>query len=123
MTADGFWAGKTVFVTGGTSFIGSTLTDQLLARGAKKVRIVDDLSSGHLDNIRQHLGTGKVDFLQADLREPGVTRAAMQGIDTAFHLAADHGGRAYVYLPHAGPPSNFFFDGMGFPEPPRSEHE
>jgi nucleoside-diphosphate-sugar epimerase len=66
-TADGFWAGKTVFVTGGASFIGSTLTDQLLARGAKKVRIVDDLSSGHLDNIRQHLGTGKVDFLQADL--------------------------------------------------------
>ena len=51
---DGFWAGKTVFVTGGTSFIGSTLTDQLLARGAKKVRIVDALSSGHLDNIRWH---------------------------------------------------------------------
>ena len=50
-------AGKTVFVTGGASFIGSTLTDQLLARGAKKVRIVDDPSSGHLDNIRQHLGT------------------------------------------------------------------
>src|SRR6267378_1008079 len=62
MTADGFWAGKTVLVTGGASFIGSTLTDQLLARGAKKVRIVDDLSSGHLDNVRQHLGTGKVDF-------------------------------------------------------------
>jgi nucleoside-diphosphate-sugar epimerase len=35
MTADGFWEGKTVFVTGGTSFIGSTLTDHLLARGAK----------------------------------------------------------------------------------------
>ena len=33
-------------VTGGASFIGSTLTDQLLARGAK-VRIVDDLTSGH----------------------------------------------------------------------------
>src|SRR5207245_11722061 len=92
-TADGFWAGKTVFVTGGASFIGSTLTDQLLARGAKKVRIVDDLSSGHLHNIRQHLGTGKVDFLQADLREPGVTRAAMQGVATVLHLAAAHGGR------------------------------
>jgi len=52
------------------------------------------LSSGHLDNIRQHLGTGKVDFLQADLREPGVTRTAMQGIETVFHLAADHGGVA-----------------------------
>src|SRR5438477_6356 len=115
-TADGFWAGKTVFVTGGASFIGSTLTDQLLARGAKKVRIVDDLTSGHLGNIRQHLGTGKVDFLQADLREPGVARAAMQGVDTVFHLAADHGGRGYVDLHQAGPASNFFLDGLVFAE-------
>src|SRR5207247_10992553 len=109
-TADGFWVGKTVFVTGGVSFIGSTLTDQLLVRGAKKVRIVDDLTSGHLANIRQHLGTGKVDFLQADLREPGVTRAAMQGVDTVFHLAADHGGRGYVDLHQAGPAANFFLE-------------
>jgi nucleoside-diphosphate-sugar epimerase len=115
-TADGFWAGKTVLVTGGASFIGSTLTDQLLARGTKKVRIIDDLSSGHLDNIRQHLGTGKVDFLQADLREPGVTRSAMQGLDTVFHLAADHGGRGYVDLHQAGPASNFFLDGLVFAE-------
>jgi nucleoside-diphosphate-sugar epimerase len=109
--ADGFWAGKTVLVTGGASFIGSTLTDQLLARGAKKVRIVDDLTSGHLDNIRQHLGTGQVDFLHADLREPGVTRAAMLGVDTVFH-----GGRGYVDLHQAGPASNFFLDGLVFAE-------
>src|SRR5438093_931964 len=115
-TADGFWVGKTVFVTGGVSFIGSTLTDQLLVRGAKKVRIVDDLTSGHLANIRQHLGTGKVDFLQADLREPGVARTAMQGVDTVFHLAADHGGRGYVDLHQAGPASNFFLDGLVFAE-------
>jgi len=115
-TADGFWAGKTVLVTGGASFIGSTLTDQLLARGTKKVRIVDDLSSGHQENIRQHLGSGKVDFLQGDLREPGVTRAAMQGVDTVFHLAADHGGRGYVDLHQAGPASNFFLDGLVFAE-------
>src|SRR5438552_1710100 len=115
-TADGLWVGKTVFVTGGVSFIGSTLTDQLLVRCAKKVRIVDDLTSGHLANIRQHLGTGKVDFLQADLREPGVARTAMQGVDTVFHLAADHGGRGYVDLHHAGPASNFFLDGLVFAE-------
>ena len=115
-TADGFWVGKTVFVTGGASFIGSTLTDQLLVRGVKKLRIVDDLTSGHLDNIRQHLGSGRVDFLQADLREPGVTRTAMQGVDTVFHLAADHGGRGYVDLHQAGPASNFFLDGLVFAE-------
>src|SRR5437764_14621973 len=106
-TADGFWVGKTVFVTGGVSFIGSTLTDQLLVRGAKKVRIVDDLTSGHLANIRQHLGTGKVDFLQADLREPGVARTAMQGGDTVFDLPADHGGVGDVDLHGARPGPNF----------------
>src|SRR5205807_7570620 len=106
-TADGFWTGKRVLVTGGASFIGSTLTDQLLARGAK-VRIVDDLTSGHLDNLREPLAKGAVDFIQADLREPGVTRAAMNGVDTVFHLAADHGGRGYVDLNQAGTASIFF---------------
>ena len=113
--AETFWTGKRVLVTGGASFIGSTLTDQLLARGAK-VRIVDDLTSGHLDNLRQPLAKGEVDFIQADLREPGVTRAAMNGVDTVFHLAADHGGRGYVDLHQAGPASNFFLDGLVFSE-------
>src|ERR1700680_5092581 len=115
-----FWSGKLALVTGGASFIGSTLTDQLVARGAR-VRIVDDLSSGHLDNLRPHLGDGKVDFLQADLREPGVTRAAMHGVDTVFHLAADHGGRGYVDLHQAGPASNFFLDGLVFAEALRAK--
>ncbi len=113
--AETFWTGKRVLVTGGASFIGSTLTDQLLARGAK-VRIVDDLSSGHLDNLREPLAKGSIDFIQADLREPGVTRAAMNGVDTVFHIAADHGGRGYVDLHQAGPASNFFLDGLVFSE-------
>src|SRR6266699_1460804 len=113
--AETFWTGKRVLVTGGASFIGSTLTDQLLVRGAK-VRIVDDLTSGHLDNLREPLAKGAVDFIQADLREPGVTRAAMNSVDTVFHLAADHGGRGYVDLHQAGPASNFFLDGLIFAE-------
>ena len=115
MTTETFWSGKRVLVTGGASFIGSTLTDKLLDRGAH-VRIVDDLTSGHLDNIRSVLGSGKVDFIHADLREPGIARAAMRGVDTVFHLAADHGGRGYVDLHQAGPASNFFLDGLVFAE-------
>src|ERR1700686_2474250 len=115
MAAETFWTGKRVLVTGGSSFIGSTLTDQLLA-GASKVRVVDDLPSGHLDNLREPLAKGGVDFIQADLREPGVARAAMNGVDTVFHLAADHGGRGYVDLHQAGPASNFFLDGLVFSE-------
>ncbi|HVS74673.1 MAG TPA: NAD-dependent epimerase/dehydratase family protein [Candidatus Acidoferrales bacterium] len=121
MTApETFWTGKLVLVTGGTSFIGSTLVDQLLARGAK-IRVVDDLTSGRLENIRGPLGAGKVDFREADLREPGVARAAMQGVDTVFHLAADHGGRGYVDLHQAGPASNFFLDGVVFSEALRAK--
>ena len=109
------WTGQKVLVTGGASFIGSHLVDQLVERGAR-VHVVDDLTSGRLENIRGHLANGKVEFIQADLREPGVTRSAMQGIETVFHLAADHGGRGYVDLHQAGPASNFFLDGLVFAE-------
>ena len=115
-----FWTGKLVLVTGGASFIGSTLTDQLLARGAK-VRVVDDLTSGHLDSLKEPMARGAVEFIKADLREPGVTRSAMQGVDTVFHLAADHGGRGYVDLHQAGPASNFFLDGIVFWEAVRAK--
>jgi nucleoside-diphosphate-sugar epimerase len=109
------WSGTSVLVTGGASFIGSHLVDALLARGAR-VRVVDDLTSGHLGNIQGHLASGKIEFIQADLREPGVARAAMQDVQHVFHLAADHGGRGYVDLHQAGPASNLFLDGVVFAE-------
>jgi len=68
---------------------------------------------------RQHSTTSwqrQVDFLQADLREPGVTRAAMQGVGHRFSFGADHGGRGYVDLHQAGPASNFFLAGLVFAE-------
>ena len=107
------WKDRQVLVTGGASFIGSHLVDALVARGAK-VRIVDDLSSGKLENIQGHLEENRVEFLEADLREPGVARTAVQDIEVVFHLAADHGGRGYVDLHQAGPASNLFLDGLVF---------
>ncbi|WP_376788662.1 NAD-dependent epimerase/dehydratase family protein [Thermoflexus sp.] len=108
-----FWVNRRVLITGGASFIGSHLTDALVERGAR-VRIVDDLSSGKLENIQHHLARGTVEFIQADLREPGVARMAMRDIEIVFHLAADHGGRGYVDLHQAGPASNLFLDGLIF---------
>lgn len=109
------WGKKKVLVTGGASFIGSHLVDSLLAKGAS-IHIVDDLSSGKLENIENHVRKKRVAFTKADLREPGVTRKAVKNIDVIFHLAADHGGRGYVDLHQAGPASNLFLDGLVFCE-------
>jgi nucleoside-diphosphate-sugar epimerase len=107
------WENHRVLVTGGASFIGSHLVDALVEQDAR-VRIIDDLSSGKLENIQRHLTNEQVEFIQADLRKPGVARAAIQDVQVVFHLAADHGGRGYVDLHQAGPASNLFLDGLVF---------
>jgi len=107
------WQKKTVVVTGGASFIGSALVDELVARGAR-VRVVDNLSSGKLENLESSQKTGKVEFIQADLLEPGMADRAVQGMDIVFHLAADHGGRGYVDLHQAACATNLTLDGLVF---------
>jgi nucleoside-diphosphate-sugar epimerase len=107
------WTGRRVLVTGGTSFIGSHLVDALVARGAK-VLVMDDLSSGMVENIQHHLTNAAIEFVQADLRNPGIARLAVQGMELVFHLAADHGGRGYVDTHQAGPSSNLYLDGLVF---------
>ena len=107
------WKDRSVLVTGGTSFIGSCLVDALLERGAR-VRVIDDLSSGRLENIRARIEAGQVALMQADLKQPGVAERAVEGISVVFHLAADHGGRGYVDLHQAACATNLMLDGMVF---------
>ncbi len=109
----GFWSDRRVLVTGGASFIGSTLVDELLKLGAR-VRVVDDLSSGVIENIQHHVAAGDVEFLLGDLRTVGTAERCVDGIDTVFHLAADHGGRGYVDLHQAECASNLALDGILF---------
>ena len=107
------WQGQRVLVTGGASFIGSNLVDALIARGAH-VRVVDNLSSGKLANLEAPLDEGAVEFHEGDLRDLAVARAAMDGIEVVFHLAADHGGRGYVELHQAACAGNLALDGIVF---------
>ncbi len=73
-------------VTGGAGFIGSALVRGLLAHGAKRVVVVDNLLTGYernLEGIR-----GDFDFHRIDIRDYDPLRKAMDGIDVVFHEAA-----------------------------------
>ena len=107
------WKQRRVLVTGGASFIGSILVDALVERDAR-VRVVDNLSSGKLENIQHHIQGGAVEFLQADLLEPAIAQKSVKGIEIAFHLAADHGGRGYVDLHQVACSTNLMLDGLFF---------
>ncbi len=107
------WKGTHTLVTGGASFIGSHLVDALVARGAR-VRVVDNLTSGVLENIRPHVDSGAVEFTHGDLTDQAVVDAAVRGIQVVFHLAADHGGRGYIDLHQVACGGNLVLDGLVF---------
>jgi len=69
-------------VTGGCGFIGSHLCAALIGRG-DRVRVLDDLSTGS----RANLAPGAA-LVVGDVADPATVRAAMEGIDGCFHLAA-----------------------------------
>ncbi len=73
-------------VTGGAGFIGSTLVRRLLAEGAPRVAVIDNLSTGHEANVaevREH-----VDLHTVDIRCYGEIEPVVRGADVVFHLAA-----------------------------------
>jgi nucleoside-diphosphate-sugar epimerase len=106
------WSTKKILVTGGASFIGSHLIDRLAAKGAARILVVDDLSSGELENIRTHIDSGVTEFVQRDLLVPGAAEESVHDIDVVFHLAAIHGGRGYVEFHQAECAKNLTLDGM-----------
>jgi nucleoside-diphosphate-sugar epimerase len=106
-----FWTNAKVLITGGASFIGSSLAKELIGRRAR-VRVVDSLVSGKMGNVERLREHGEVEFRQADLRELAVAREVMKDVDYVFHLAADHGGRGYVDLHQAACATNFALDGV-----------
>ncbi len=72
-------------VTGGAGFIGSNLVRRLAAQG-ERVRVFDNLSSGHLENLCGLEST--VEFVRGDLRDAAAVREAMRGMSFVFHIGA-----------------------------------
>lgn len=107
------WKGRKVLVTGGASFIGSHLVDALVARGAQ-IRVVDNLSSGRLENLQAHIQKDVIEFWNEDLLDPEAVRRSVAGREIIFHLAADHGGRGYVDRHQVECSTNLIMDGLVF---------
>ena len=74
-----------VFITGGAGFIGSHLTDALIARG-DEVTILDNLTTGSATNIA-HL-EGKIELVQGDIRDAALIEKLMAPADLVLHMAA-----------------------------------
>jgi UDP-glucose 4-epimerase len=77
-----------VLVTGGAGFLGSHLVDRLLSEGYSVV-VVDNLSSGRLENIGHHLGEPGFRFVRADLLEPDTWVGEVRDANVVFHFAAN----------------------------------
>ncbi|TXK73719.1 SDR family oxidoreductase [Mesonia sp. HuA40] len=75
-------------VTGGAGFIGSNLVEYLLKHGAKKVRVLDNLSNGYYANIQEFEDLPNFEFIEGDIRDLSTCQKAMQGIDYVSHQAA-----------------------------------
>src|SRR5262245_34094767 len=74
-----------VLVTGGAGFIGSHIAAALASSGAR-VRILDDLSTGHRENLEE-IG-GDVDFTQGSVADVDVLKKVLDGVELVFHEAA-----------------------------------
>ena len=78
---------RKVIVTGGAGFIGSHIAEELLKLEAK-VTIIDDLSSGRIQNINYLSTIGNPEFIQGSISDVSLLKKYFSGIDYVFHLAA-----------------------------------
>jgi len=78
---------KKILVTGGAGFIGSHLVDRLLADG-HCVTVLDNLSTGHYQNLEHHKANQALQFIEADISEYEQIAGCFKNIDWVFHIAA-----------------------------------
>lgn len=74
-----------VLVTGGAGFIGSHVVERLVEEGFK-VTVLDDLSTGSLENLEQV--SDEVEFVRGDVRDPEAVARALRGVELVVHEAA-----------------------------------
>ena len=90
---------RLVLVTGGAGFIGSHVVDALMISGAR-VRVIDNLSGGTLDNIKRWIGEDTFEFIKGDLLNDRDLERAINGCEVIFHLAANPEVKLGFSAPH-----------------------
>ena len=85
-------------ITGGAGFIGSHLAERLLAMG-ETVSVIDDLSTGSMDNIAHLRGTPRFQHVIASITEKSLLAEMVDEADVVVHLAAAVGVRLIVESP------------------------
>lgn len=90
-----------LLVTGGAGFIGSNLVDVLLASG-QRVTVLDDLSTGKLENIASHLHDPAFRFVRGSILDAPLLVNLAADVDAIYHLAAVVGVKYVVEDPLKG---------------------
>ncbi len=72
-----------ILVTGGAGFIGSHIVDKLIEKG-EEVRIIDNLSSGKIQNVNKNS-----ELIIADLRDKNKVKEALKGVEEVWHISAN----------------------------------
>jgi UDP-glucose 4-epimerase len=81
-------AGSRILITGGAGFVGSHIADVVLAAGAAEVIALDNLVRGQRSNLDPALATGRLTFVDGDIRDKALLARLMNGIDYVYHEAA-----------------------------------
>jgi len=76
-----------ILITGGAGFIGSHLTDRLIADG-HKITVLDNLATGRKENLAAHLGGGNLEFIEGSILDLPLLDGLIRDTEYVFHLAA-----------------------------------
>jgi UDP-glucose 4-epimerase len=76
-----------IFITGGAGFIGSHLSERLIAEG-HELTVLDDLSTGRLENLAAIKGSNALRFVEGDILDDALVQELAGDADMIFHLAA-----------------------------------
>lgn len=90
-----------ILVTGGAGYIGSHLVDALMAQD-HELYIVDNLSTGKIDNIRHHLRDERFHFVNDSILNETLMERIMEQVDLVYHLAAVVGVKHVIENPFQG---------------------